>query len=449
MVLERGVINDSVRLLPESEPVRIYLPEGFNPRQSGPMLVYFDYDPYARQNLLSWKEVLDRHGVLLVQIQASTDSTDLMRIAKHTGEKLQRLVEDMSFSPDFVYTLGTERSSRLASLSVLLIKGVDGNMAFGGDVGLLSTTRELQGKTFIGAVGTGDYAYRRMGEDWYRLKSIRATDAYLNVTEGRLSGVSDSMLDRSLDMARFNAMKRGIRPPDTALYERLRQESEFRLERHLQERKYILARDEWVMQQDFLGLHPDKKWTTQAKEYGILREYRQQQRKAKNLYYQEEVQWERFWDYLLSDLEFLTLDNLGWWNYQITELKGKANSPDYLEASSAQRTLSYLDALIEDQLIFLVQREKSDGLEEIAPFQRYLYMIQTFLEPDNTEVYLKVVSLSALQEEFGAALYYLDLLFQKGFRDISRLDKLEHSALLRVSPGYNELVAKYLKESRY
>jgi hypothetical protein len=43
----------------------------------------------------------------------------------------------------------------------------------------------------------------------------------------------------------------------------------------------------------------------------------------------------------------------------------------------------------------------------------------------------------------------LEELLKNGFKDKTALYSLEHTALLRITPEFNELVAKYLKEPRY
>ena len=108
------------------------------------------------------------------------------------------------------------------------------------------------------------------------------------------------------------------------------------------------------------------------------------------------------------------------------------------------RLLGFVNALAEDN-IDMVQSDEVLDEDALA----FLYMLKTILEPENFDYYLKTVSLSAKNEDFGTSLFYLEEALKKGFKDREKLYGLEGTALLRITPEFNELVAKYLKDSRY
>ena len=84
--------------------------------------------------------------------------------------------------------------------------------------------------------------------------------------------------------------------------------------------------------------------------------------------------------------------------------------------------------------------------EEVLSF---LWMLKTITEPDNFDYYLKIISDSANYEDFGTCLFYLEELLKQGYRDKGTLYSLENTALLRITPEFNELIGKYLKDARY
>ena len=43
----------------------------------------------------------------------------------------------------------------------------------------------------------------------------------------------------------------------------------------------------------------------------------------------------------------------------------------------------------------------------------------------------------------------LQHLLKKGFKDKEKLYNLEHTALFRITPEFNEMVSKYLDDARY
>jgi hypothetical protein len=76
-------------------------------------------------------------------------------------------------------------------------------------------------------------------------------------------------------------------------------------------------------------------------------------------------------------------------------------------------------------------------------------MLKTITSPMEYPYYLQIISNSAKIEDFGTALFYTEELLKKGYTDKKELYNLKDTALLRITPEFNELVAKYLKEARY
>ena len=79
----------------------------------------------------------------------------------------------------------------------------------------------------------------------------------------------------------------------------------------------------------------------------------------------------------------------------------------------------------------------------------FLWMLKTITEPKNPEFYLKVISISAKNEDFGTALFYLEELLKTGFKDKQKLYSLEHTALFKITPEFNKTISKYLSDARY
>ena len=148
--------------------------------------------------------------------------------------------------------------------------------------------------------------------------------------------------------------------------------------------------------------------------------------------------------YIEEDVLTHNFNNLGWWNYQMTEINKFINGTNEHEKKMGNRLLGYVNALAEDN-IDIVNSEALIDEDALA----LLYMLKTILEPQNFDFYLKLISLSAKNEDFGTALFYLEEALKKGFKDKDRLYGLENTALLRIKPEFNKLVSEYLKDARY
>ena len=109
-----------------------------------------------------------------------------------------------------------------------------------------------------------------------------------------------------------------------------------------------------------------------------------------------------------------------------------------------RRLKSYLNALIADNIDLV---KLGNPVDEEA--LKFLWMMNTITDAKNPTPYLKVISNSAKVEDYGTALFYLEELLKTGYSDKSELYSLEHTAILRISPEFNKIVAKYLKDARY
>ena len=136
--------------------------------------------------------------------------------------------------------------------------------------------------------------------------------------------------------------------------------------------------------------------------------------------------------------------NLGWWNYQMQELNKLDKSSNLYERQMSSRLRGYINALVSDNIDFI-------EAEDVVDYEalNLLHMLKTITSPKDYNAYLKVISISSKMEDYGTALFYLEELLKTGYTDKSGLYSLEHTALFRIMPEFNEMVEKYLKGARY
>ena len=126
------------------------------------------------------------------------------------------------------------------------------------------------------------------------------------------------------------------------------------------------------------------------------------------------------------------------------ELKKYMVSKDIAQQQMGKRLLGYLNALVEDTIEILLEEEQVE-MEGV----RFLWMLKTITAPMDYTYYLKIISDSAKEEDYGTSLFYLEEALKNGYKNTNELYNLEHTALLRITPEFNAVVEKYLKEARY
>ena len=119
-------------------------------------------------------------------------------------------------------------------------------------------------------------------------------------------------------------------------------------------------------------------------------------------------------------------------------------STNKIESQMGERLYGFVNALI-DENINEIKKEKN--LDEQG--LQFLWMLKTITAPKEYSNYLKIISNSAKNDDFGTALFYTEELLKHGYTNKTELYDLKDAALLRITPEFNELVAKYLKDARY
>jgi hypothetical protein len=172
--------------------------------------------------------------------------------------------------------------------------------------------------------------------------------------------------------------------------------------------------------------------------------FRLQRRNENAQFFRENLKREEFAYYLEEDIYTYNFDNLGWWVHQMELLEQQVAGADPAVRNMAQRLKGYLNALIEDY-IDQVSIEKPVDEEALM----FLWMLKTITAPEEYGNYLKIISMSAKYEDYGTSLFYLEELLKNGYTDKGKLYELENTALLRITPEYNEIIGNYLKSARY
>ena len=79
----------------------------------------------------------------------------------------------------------------------------------------------------------------------------------------------------------------------------------------------------------------------------------------------------------------------------------------------------------------------------------YLWMLKTITNPKDYKSYKNVIAYASKIEDYATALFYLEELLKAGYEDKKGLYEIENTALLRITPEFNLLIEKYLKDARY
>jgi hypothetical protein len=452
IVLKKGIVQDSVRIndsIPES--MAVFLPSSYDPSKTWPILFAIDMEGRAKQVVHMFREVAEEQGYLVVASNHIRDSLSITQNMFITNRMFNAARGLFSIDKARVYTAGFSNGAKFASLIPSIIKPVGGVISCGSGIAF----RELMDPVsfeFVGIVGRSDFIYPDMIDAQGGNLNIRRNvggkfsfNDYLMVFEGGHEWPDKTYLGRSLEIFTLAAMRQGTIDKDPEFVQKIYNRDLSSLNAYTGNNDFsgaVLLLDEIKLK--FKGLLDLREVTKRRKVLTKDKGYIAENRKS-NRYFQKESFIKQDYQYNLNDdVLSLNYNNLGWWNYQMSKIKDRFNSPDPYEKELGERLLGYLNALVEDNINLELDQDPVN--DEALSF---LWMVKTITAPKEFRNYLNIISDSAKYEDFGTALFYLEELLKNGYEDRATLYSLENTALLRITPEFNAIVDKYLKGARY
>lgn len=445
LTLTKGKLMDSL-IVKDSIPetFALYLPTTFDTSKEWPIVFVFDMEGRAKQTISMLLQAAETEGYVLAGSNHINDSLSISKNVLVSSRMMSQVVSILPVDTNQIYTAGFAGGGRFASVLPTFIKGITGVLSFGGPITNFEVLNSKKPFHFIGIVGNQDYNYLEMLENEKRLNKVKFPNQ-LFIFDGGAEWPTTAYLQTALQTFTLSALAKGRVAKDEDYVQRAYSDNLLQVNTFLGEQKPLLAQNRiWEMIEVF---QPHMELDSLKASSKLLRKtklYRTQKRNQATVLFNESFKREDYAYYLEDDILTYNYNNLGWWKYQMEELQEYETDGNIFEQQMGKRLQGYINALIEDNLDILVQEEKMD-IEAI----NFLWMLKTITQPENPENYLKVISNSALIEDFETALFYLEELLKNGYSDIKKIYNIEHTALLRITPEFNKIVEKYLKDARY
>ncbi len=452
IIIKKGVIQDSIRIndtIPET--FAIYLPTRYEPSGTWPVIFAMDMEGRGKQVLHMFREVAEKEGYIVAASNSMRDSLSIVQNTLIASRMFNTVYSLFPIHKQRSYTAGFGDGAKFASIIPSIIKPVEGVISIGSGIPYKELIDPKKPFQFIGIVGRSDFNFNDLSDDQsmsYTAKKYtdkRILNNYLLVFKGGSEWPDSSYLQRAVEIFTLKSMNKNTSPKDSTYISSIYNRDFSTLNNFVTANDYLGAMylgNEMLSK--FKGLLNLDELKRRVKLISKDKEYISQFRKQKRIF-QKEYFIRDDYDYNLND-DVLTLNynNLGWWNYQMGEIKKYSNSADPLVKEMGMRLMGFLNALIGDN-INLELAQKPVNAEALS----YLWMVKTITAPKEFDNYLKIISDSAKYEDFGTALFYLEELLKNGYKDKSALYSLEHTALLRITPEYNKIIDTYLKDALY
>jgi len=443
--IKKGIITDSLRIndsIPES--FAMYLPTSFENSGKWPVIFVFDTEGRAKQVLRLFKAAADKHKFILAASNNLSDSLSLSQNILITGRMVNMVASIFPIHNDRVYTAGFSSGAKLAALAPTFIKQIDGVISLGSAVPNTEILAAENTFHFIGIVGKEDFNYSDMLTGEEVLNKIKFPNNLL-VFDGGHEWPEQEYLERAMEILSLAAMAKGNIEKDTAFIASTLEQNHEKVKELIGSNQLLNAYELLVeLIRIYRPLTAVDTIITRRRELKKNKLYRAQRRAENFVLFNESFIRDDYNFNLTEDVTTLNYNNLGWWNYQMGELRDYQTKSKLADRQMGKRLIGYLNALVEDN-IDIEQAEDVVNEEAIL----FLWMLKTITDPRNYPYYLKIISVSARNEDFGTALFYLEELLKNGYKNKSELYNVAHTALLRITPEFNKIVDEYLEGARY
>ncbi|MDF0706483.1 alpha/beta hydrolase [Flagellimonas okinawensis] len=444
MVLKKGEIVQNLPVNDSTENTySVYIPKTFSMDKKWPLLMVFDTEGNEDKALSMFTIAAENEGYVLAATKLS-DSVSLTKNMVVASNTIQKIMSLLPIHDDRIYAAGQGAGGQFASLVPILISGVNGAMSIGSSLANKELINLKEPFHFIGLVNKENYNYPFMMTDTQLLDKYKFPNQVLLYDgEGDWPGVS--YIQKALQLFTLDAMGRKWIPQDAQYVENAYQEDLQKINQ-LKGIGDLLWTEQYMTEmmsmygafKNMDSLRSEEKDLRRSKDFKVMK-------RAENAaFLQESMLKEDFNYYMGDDVYTHNFNNLGWWNYQMDELDKFISGSKPFERQMGHRLKGYVNALAEDYINIITAEEVVDEDALVL-----LYMLKTILDPMDYEYYLKTISLSAKNDDFGTSLFYVEELLKKGFKDREKLYGLENTALLRITPEFNEVVSKYLEDARY
>ncbi|HDZ14547.1 MAG TPA: alpha/beta hydrolase [Pricia sp.] len=447
MTLKKGVVIDSLPVSINdtiSETFSLYLPKKFEVSGTWPVLFIFDLQGHSKQALSLVAAAAEEQGYVLA---ASNDLRDTLPIANNVliaNRMLNAVTNFLPINRNRIYVGGFSGGGRFSTLIPTFIKGIQGVLVCGASV---ANTEVLTSKNpfhLIGLVGNADYAYPDMLDVEDILNRMKFPNQLL-VFEGGHEWPDTDQLGNAMEIFTLASMAKGQIPKDESFINAKYNEGLTAVNILFTANKPLLANnllDEMLeIYRPFRDTDSIKQSQKTLKRSKI---YKTHNRNQTAVLFKESLIKEDYVYYLEEDIITYNYNNLGWWSYQMEEIEKYKKNPDVLQQQMGKRLEGYINALVADNIDILKSIEPVD--EEAL---NLLWMLKTVVNPKDYDSYLNIISHSAKVNDTSTALFYLEEVLKNGYTDRESLYKLEDTALLRLTPEFNAIVANYLKGARY
>ncbi|MHA7058257.1 hypothetical protein ACWGOQ_0013625 [Aquimarina sp. M1] len=442
LTLKKGVVVDSLTV-PSSEGVfSVYLPKSFDLQKAWP--IFFGFDSTKSMSSLThlFSKSAERHGYIVV-VSNYGENLSVNDKSNYVALFMKHIVSLFPIQNKRMYVFGIGKDAPLNSSLPILYKQFNGVIAIGDGYDYSLKLNRNRDFSYIGIVGDQNFRYVDFLDTrtYLRKKGI-SSEVYTH--RGNEEWPSERIIDKAFSYFTLEAIAKDNIPKDSVWISHIYKKDLKDVQLLTAKSKYLEAYDQLVRMRDKYSFFLDvDELKEEQKTIRKIKGYKKEKRLRSKYHNQEIFLRQTFILSLDEDVELSQYDNLGWWQYRMSELDILRKTNEKYASDMVIRIKGYLKNMI-TMYKKAIAKEKDNIDSKI-----FLNILGTIVDKNDFESYKNIISLSVMDQDSGTALFYLEKMLQNGFRELEALYTIEGTLPLRISKEYNNIIKKYLGTSKY
>lgn len=446
VILKKGMVTDNLIIADSihKESFSIYLPTYYSEDKEWPVIFVFDAEGRGKIVTQLFKQTAEEQGYIIASSNNIRQDQDLLENVQVCERLIGTVKNYFSVDDNSIYTAGLNEGAEAAMALSSISNNIKGVLAIGDYWINTKFLKQGSGYALVGMINSKDPDYYRLTDITNYISKIGYPTRIYKFNEDQdypsadliYSGIGEFTLQRmKLDTVSTVVIDvNKLFQHDIQIAENMRrqlklyQAYEF-LE--LMDNKY----EEDDNRQDTI-----KDLQKQIKRNKIFKEQRRKYNAAAT---QENYKKTQYSYYLGEDLAQVNFENLGYWNQQVKDLEESKNSGNIAEQEMGYRLQGYLQNMAEQS--FAQFQEVNANIDLLI----YTAVLETIFDKENPKGYFDVISLSANDGDYATAMLYLEDLLKTGYKNMEALYNIQGTLDLKLSPEYNQLIKKYIGESKF
>lgn len=443
--LIKGRVTDSIPVQDSlGGSFALYVPQSFEAEKANSVIFVFDPEGRGRLAAQLFRGVAEEQSYVIAASNVKYKEDSLQQNITQALRMIGSVVKTIPIDTDGIFTAGLNEGAQVASALPIIYNDIDGVLAVGDAVLKPDFVVEPNKFFFSAVVSEQDYQKFQL-ESYVDFFEDRGFPVELNYYSDDPTEWPDiQVISSAVAGFTLNSIQRGSRSLDPGVVETLFQNEIEYVESLRRQREYYPAFVKLEqMEEKYKGYGFEDVLKQKKRDLRRTRAFRKQRREYRSVKAREEIKQQDYIYFMENDLAVANFENIGWWAFQLDELRKLQEEGSTVEKKMAHRLEGFLKNYSKVKYDDIQQSNASLDVKIFAS------LLRTVLNKQDPEAYLNIVKLAGQDGDYETALLYLEDLLKLGFDDMEALYNIPGILDLRLSPEYNELIQKYLGESKY